>query len=195
MRETSIEQIFREFDSDGSGGLSREEVFRMFNGYGIAISMEDLDRLYDSVEVDLEEMDCEKFKRCALSEQSNKVFRDIVRELGEGYLPHNFTNMIIYLVYLSKREELKRAVERDRAPIRQRVANVENLLRLRDLTHNNERLNTHADTFKQNLRGRFRDVWERINEGYGQKFPYTPKLEEEFYHYYRTSRREHPDRK
>lgn len=39
----------------------------MFNNYGIAISMEDLDRLYDSVEVDLEEMDCKMFKRCALS--------------------------------------------------------------------------------------------------------------------------------
>lgn len=45
----SIEQIFHEFDVDGSGGLSRDEVFQMFNGYGIAISIEDLNKLYDSV--------------------------------------------------------------------------------------------------------------------------------------------------
>lgn len=97
-------QIFKEFDFDGSGGLSRDEVFEMFNGYGIPITMEDLNRLYDSVELDMDEMDCEKFKKCALSEESNRVFRDIVKTMGEGYLPHNFANMIIYLVYLSKRE-------------------------------------------------------------------------------------------
>jgi hypothetical protein len=43
------------------------------------------------------------FKKCALSEKSNQVFRKIVNRLGEGYFPHNFTNMIIYIVYLSKR--------------------------------------------------------------------------------------------
>lgn len=75
----------------------------MFNGYGIGISIEDLNKLYDSVEVDLEEMDCDMFKRCALSEKSNKVFSEIIKNLGRGYMPHNFTDMIIYLVYLSKR--------------------------------------------------------------------------------------------
>lgn len=61
--------------------------------------------MYDSVEVNLEELNSEKFKKCALGEKSNKVFREIVRGLEEEnvYLPHNFTNMIIYLVYLSKR--------------------------------------------------------------------------------------------
>lgn len=49
----SIEQIFHDFDFDGSGGLSRDEVFEMFNGYGIPITMEDLNKLYDSVEVNL----------------------------------------------------------------------------------------------------------------------------------------------
>ena len=51
------------------------------------------------------------FKKCALSEESNKVFREIVRNMeGEGYYPHNFINMIIYIVYLSKREELRKGV-------------------------------------------------------------------------------------
>jgi hypothetical protein len=68
------------------------------------------------------------------------------------------------------------------------VAKVEGLLRLKDLTHNNERLNTHATSFKYSLKCKFRDIWEKINEGYGQKFPYTPKLEEEFYEYYRSSK-------
>ena len=31
----------------------RDEVLQMFSGYGIAISIEDLNKLYDSVEVDL----------------------------------------------------------------------------------------------------------------------------------------------
>jgi hypothetical protein len=39
----------------------------MFNGYGIPITIDDLNKLYDSVEVNLEEMDCDMFKRCALS--------------------------------------------------------------------------------------------------------------------------------
>ena len=39
----SIEKIFVEFDADGSGGLSRDEVFDMFNNFGIKITMEDLD--------------------------------------------------------------------------------------------------------------------------------------------------------
>jgi|JI6StandDraft_1071083.scaffolds.fasta_scaffold869010_1 hypothetical protein len=39
MRETSIEQIFKDFDFDGSGGLSRDEVFEMFNGFGIPITV------------------------------------------------------------------------------------------------------------------------------------------------------------
>ena len=46
----------------------------MFNRYGIPITTEDLNKLYDSVEVNLKEMDCSMFKRCALSEESNKVF-------------------------------------------------------------------------------------------------------------------------
>jgi hypothetical protein len=57
-------------------------------------------------------MDCDMFKRCALSEKSNKVFSEIIKSLGEGYMPHNFTNMIIYLVYLSKREEIKTKIEK-----------------------------------------------------------------------------------
>lgn len=84
----------------------------MFNGFGIPITIEDLNKLYDSVEVNLKEMDCNMFKKCALSEKSNKAFSEIVKGLGEGYLPHNFTNMIVYLVYLSKREELKKQIDK-----------------------------------------------------------------------------------
>lgn len=62
-----MEQIFVEFDSDGSGGLSRDEIHEMFRGFGIDITIEHLNELYDSVEVNLEELDCEKFKKCALS--------------------------------------------------------------------------------------------------------------------------------
>lgn len=73
--------------------------------------MENLNDLYDSVEVNLEELDCNMFKKCALSEQSNQVFRRIVSGLGSGYFPHNFTNMIIYIVYLSKRDELRKSTQ------------------------------------------------------------------------------------
>ena len=50
----SIEKIFVEFDADQSGGLSRDEVFDMFNNFDIKITMEDLNELYDSVVVNLE---------------------------------------------------------------------------------------------------------------------------------------------
>ena len=103
----SIQQIFKDFDFDGSGGLSRDQVFEMFNRYDVPITMDDLNKLYDSVEVNLKEMDCDMFKKCALSEKSNKVFSQVVSSLGESHLPHNFTTMIVYLVYLSKRCELR----------------------------------------------------------------------------------------
>ena len=121
------------------------------------------------------------FKRCALSEKSNKVFSEIVGSLGDGYLPHNFTTMIVYLVYLSKREELRRDIEKEKTGIRQKVERVEDLLKLRDLSINNERVNMSIDAFRHNLKNRFRDLWEKVNNNYGQKFPYTPKVEEEFY--------------
>ena len=54
----------------------------MFNGFGIPITIEDLNKLYDSVEVNLKEMDCNMFKKCALSEKSNKAFSEIVKGLG-----------------------------------------------------------------------------------------------------------------
>lgn len=54
IKETSIEKIFVEFDADGNGGLSRDEVFDMFNTFNIGITMDNLNELYDSVEVNLE---------------------------------------------------------------------------------------------------------------------------------------------
>lgn len=83
--------------------------------------MEDLNELYDSVEVNLEELNCEKFKKCALSVESNRVFRRIVGKLGEGYFPHNFTNMIIYIVFLSKREELRKGLIQENITIDSKV--------------------------------------------------------------------------
>lgn len=54
---------------------------------------------------------------------------------------------------------------------------VEDLLKLRDLSLNNERVTLYADAFKNTLKNKFRDIWEKVNNNYGQKFPYTPKLE------------------
>ena len=115
------------------------------------------------------------------------MFREIVNSLGEGYLPHNFTNMIIYLVYMCKREELRKTVEQ-KPGIKEKIGSIESLLKLKDLTHNNEKLNIHADNFKHNLKNKFRDIWEQVNERYGQKFPCTPNLEAEFYEHYRRAR-------
>ena len=57
--------------------------------------------------------------------------------------------MIVYLVYLSKREELKKNIEKEKL-ISDKVSHVENLLKLKDLSLNNEKLNMHADNFKNN---------------------------------------------
>ena len=84
----------------------------------------------------MEELNCEKFKKCALSEESNRVFRKIVNKLGTGYHPNNFTNMIIYIVFLSKREELRNAIGQENQ-ITTKVEKMQSLLELNDLSLNN----------------------------------------------------------
>ncbi len=71
--------------------------------------------------------------------------------------------MIIYLVFLSKRQELKDQIERDVIPIQKKVENIENMLKLRDLSLNNERLTLYTENMKKHLKNKFRDIWERIN--------------------------------
>ena len=88
--------------------------------------------------MNLEELDCKMFKKCALSEKSNKVFREIVRNFkGDGYHPHSFINMIIYIVFLSKRQELRDSLLESSVPIDSKVKKMENLLNLDDLSLNN----------------------------------------------------------
>lgn len=67
--------------------------------------------------------------------------------------------MIVYLVYLSKREELKKQIEKEKTDIRQKMNRVEDLLKLRDLSLNNERVTLYADAFKNTLKNKFRDIW------------------------------------
>ena len=55
---------------------------------------------------------------------------------------------------------------------------------MKDLSLNNEKVRKNAEHLKQNLRSKFRDIWESVNEKYDQQYPCTSKLEEEFYHYY-----------
>ena len=83
----------------------------MFQGFDIDMPLEKLDELYDSVEKNLSELDLSKFKQCALSERSNRVFTSIINGMKkEGYMPTKFTEMITHLVYLSKREELLKKI-------------------------------------------------------------------------------------
>ena len=53
---------------------------------------------------------------------------------------------------------------------------MEDLLKLRDLSVNNERVNLTIDGFRESLKSRFRDIWEKVNNNYGQKFPYTARM-------------------
>jgi hypothetical protein len=76
-------------------------------------------------------MDLSKFKQCALSERSNRVFTNIINNMKkEGYMPTKFTDMITYLVYLSKREDLMKRIKDHRSPGSQRVESMLNLFRL-----------------------------------------------------------------
>ena len=52
-------------------------------------------------------------------------------------MPHNFTNMIIYLVYLSKREEIRKLVELKNCNIEEKVNKLNTLMSLKDLDLNN----------------------------------------------------------
>ena len=58
---------------------------------------------------------------------------------------------------------------------------MESLLKLNDLALNNERLTNHMGLYRHNLKMELRDIWEQVNENYGQCFPFCQKLEEEFY--------------
>lgn len=60
---------------------------------------------------------------------------------------------------------------------------MENLLKLNDLSLNNERLAAQTDTLKQSIRIGLRNIWEKTNENWGNHYPLTPKLEEEFYEF------------
>lgn len=160
IREREIERIFTEFDADGSGGLSRSEVYNMFQGFDIDMPLEKLDELYDSVEKNLEELDLAKFKQCALSDRSNKVFTGIVNSIShEGYMPTKFTEMITYLVYLSKREELVRRIKDPKGSGPNRVESMSSLLKLRELAENNKEVNARLAKLKGSLHARFRKVF------------------------------------
>lgn len=160
IREREIERIFTEFDADGSGGLSRSEVYNMFQGFDIDMPLQKLNELYDSVEKNLEELDLAKFKQCALSDRSNKVFTGIVLSMNhEGYMPTKFTEMITYLVYLSKREELVKRIRDQKATGLARVESMGSLLKLRELAENNKEVNSKLAKIKGSLNGRFRKVF------------------------------------
>lgn len=60
---------------------------------------------------------------------------------------------------------------------------MENLLKLNDLSLNNERLSHQTETLKHAIKTGLRNIWEETNEEWGNKFPFSPKLEEEFYEF------------
>lgn len=132
----------------------------MFQGFDIDMPLEKLDELYDSVEKNLEELDLAKFKQCALSDRSNRVFTAIVNGLShDGYMPTKFTEMITYLVYLSKREELVRRISDPKGSGAARVESMASLLRLRELAENNKQVNSRLGKIKRSLNDRFKKVF------------------------------------
>jgi hypothetical protein len=60
----------------------------------------------------------------------------------EGYMPSKFTDMITYLVYLSKREDLMKRIKDHHSPGSKRVESMINLLRLKELAENNKKVNS-----------------------------------------------------
>ena len=67
--------------------------------------------------------------------------------------------MIIYIVYLSKRDELRKKIAFSQTPIEKKVQKLDTLLKLKDLGLNNERLHIHSDVLKKSLKNKFRDIW------------------------------------
>ena len=103
-RERKIQQIFRDFDIDGSGGLSISQMYRAFNKYGVGIELEQVQQLYKIAKVKQFTMD--SFKKFSLDEQSNAKFFDIIKKIDSrkhhDYLPHSFIRMFTFLVYKIK---------------------------------------------------------------------------------------------
>ena len=74
--------------------------------------------------------------------------------------------MIIYIVFLSKREELRKSITSNDEPsvdINDKVTKMEKMLKLNDLALNNQRLTNHTESYKNNLRNNLRDIWEKVN--------------------------------
>ncbi|MBS1890207.1 MAG: hypothetical protein JST59_02865 [Actinobacteria bacterium] len=79
----------------------------------------------------------------------------------EGYMPTKFTEMITYLVYLSKREDLINKINARDASGENKVESVKGLLKLRELADNNKEVNAERAKLKSNLKARFNHLWSQ----------------------------------
>lgn len=53
---------------------------------------------------------------------------------------------------------------------------MEKILKLNDLSLNNQRLANHTEQYKQSIRNNLRDIWEKVNEKYGQRYPFGVRV-------------------
>jgi len=80
----------------------------------------------------------------------------------DGYMPTKFTEMITYLVYLSKREDLMKKINARETCGQNKVESIMGLLQLDELAENNKKVNAERYKLKTSLKMRFTHVWNHV---------------------------------
>eukprot|EP00347_Sterkiella_histriomuscorum_P020356 403338121 len=96
-QELQVENVFINFDDDGSNSLDCQEIFEMFHKNGIIISMNQIKELFKIVDEDGSgQLSLEEFKLFMFSEVANNKFRQIItkfrerNDLYQGCIPFSF---------------------------------------------------------------------------------------------------------
>ena len=70
--------------------------------------------------------------------------------------------MITFLVYLAKREELKKQISSNKVSGTDKVPSLQSLLKLRELEANNKEVMLETENIKKSLKNKFWLVWDRV---------------------------------
>jgi len=148
LQHENIKEIFQSFDHDNSNSLDIAELVKMFKQFNINMEKDDLKKLFDVMDEDKDNaLNFDEFKNCALSEQGQYVFNQIMKKVRKEdqkrpqkdrnvYLPLSFSAMITYISYRSMRKDVLDQVINKDLDISMRTGQFANLINIQDLYKN-----------------------------------------------------------
>ncbi|CDW86118.1 ef hand family protein [Stylonychia lemnae] len=116
-QQLQVENVFINFDDDGSNSLDCKEIFEMFNKYGIKISMKKIQELFKIVDEDGSgSLSLDEFKQFMFSQKANEKFREVIKRLREkkkvsGCVPFSFNVMLEHLSEKVNRQQLHEEID------------------------------------------------------------------------------------